>query len=114
MGALAGFVLGYVVGAKQGPEGYARMREAWETILAAPEVKALLERAPTLADMGAGAAGGVLAKLKTIASGNEQLGAAWQTLAANETLHSLVATGLHLAGGVLERGMALVSGARSE
>ena len=114
MGALAGFVLGYVLGAKQGPEGYAKMRQAWETILGAPEVKALLERAPSLADKGTDAAGGVLAKLKTIVEGNEQLGAAWQTLAANETLHSLVASGLTLAGGVLERGMALVSGARSE
>jgi hypothetical protein len=31
MGALAGFILGYYLGAKQGPEGYAQLRQALET-----------------------------------------------------------------------------------
>jgi hypothetical protein len=54
MGAFAGFVLGYVVGARHGPEGYEKLLAAWQTVRDAPEVKALLERVP------AGGAGSLL------------------------------------------------------
>jgi hypothetical protein len=113
MGALAGFILGYVLGMKQGPEGFAEMRTAWEQILGAPEVKALPERAPSIADLTADGGNGLLAHIEGLVEGNEQLAGAWRAPAGNEAVHSVVATGLTIAGGMLERGMALVSGARS-
>ena len=32
MGTLAGLIVGYAVGAGTGPEGYRKVREAWEEI----------------------------------------------------------------------------------
>lgn len=47
--ALAGFALGYVVGAKEGREGLDRMIKATRTVLASDEFKAALETAQSLA-----------------------------------------------------------------
>jgi hypothetical protein len=82
MGTISGFVLGYVLGAKQGPEGYAKLRAAWETIRDAPEVKALLERMPT-------AAGTSSSMIDAVTS--------------SPTVQSLVSTGLALANDIVER-----------
>ena len=45
MGTLAGLIVGYVVGAGTGPEGYRKLREAWEEIQASDEWKGLVATA---------------------------------------------------------------------
>ncbi len=47
--ALAGFALGYVLGAKEGQEGLERMIAATKEVLGSEEFKALLEGAQTMA-----------------------------------------------------------------
>ena len=47
--ALAGFALGYIVGAKEGQEGLERMVKATRAVLASDEFKAALETAQSLA-----------------------------------------------------------------
>jgi len=47
--ALAGFALGYMVGAKEGQAGLDRMVSATRTVLASDEFKAALETAQSLA-----------------------------------------------------------------
>jgi hypothetical protein len=41
MGALIGFVFGYLVGAKAGPEGLEELRKAWEVVSKSEEFQAL-------------------------------------------------------------------------
>jgi hypothetical protein len=45
MGTLVGFIFGYVVGAKAGPEGYQKLRDAWQEILASDEWQGLVSTA---------------------------------------------------------------------
>ncbi len=47
--ALAGFALGYVLGAREGKEGLERVITATRTVLASDEFKAMLESAQTIA-----------------------------------------------------------------
>ena len=101
MGALAGFILGYYLGAKQGPEGYAQLRQAMETILAAPEVKALLERVPFLHTARGGNGNGA----HRDEGGEGGLAALFRALAGSEAIQSLVAGGLDFARGLLQRGL---------
>jgi len=42
MGAMIGFVLGYVLGTKAGPEGYEDMRASWKTISSSEELRDML------------------------------------------------------------------------
>ena len=97
MGALAGFILGYYVGVKQGPEGYAQLRQALATVLAAPEVKAILERVPFLHTSGGNGAA------RNEEGGGGQLAAVFRALADSEALQSLLAGGLDFARGLLKR-----------
>jgi hypothetical protein len=100
MGALAGFILGYYLGAKQGPEGYAQLRQAMETILAAPEVKALLERVPFLHTARGNGNGAHRDE-----GGEGGLAGLVRALAGSEAIQSLVAGGLDFARGLLQRGL---------
>jgi len=101
MGALAGFILGYYLGVKQGPEGYAQLRQALDGLLASPEVKSLLERVPFLTASGGKGAG----RLETVPG--EQVTAVFRALAESEAIQSLLARGLNFARGLLERGLKL-------
>ena len=47
--ALAGFAIGYIVGAREGREGLERMITATKTVLSSDEFKAALEGAQTVA-----------------------------------------------------------------
>jgi hypothetical protein len=42
MGALLGFVMGYYLGTKAGPERYEELRKAWQTIVNSEEFQDLL------------------------------------------------------------------------
>jgi len=49
MGVLMGFVVGYVVGATTGAGGGERLREAWQSITASPEIRGLVDTASSFA-----------------------------------------------------------------
>jgi hypothetical protein len=97
MGAMAGFILGYIVGMKQGPEGYAKLRQALDDVLGSPDAKALLERVPFLSGNLTGGGAG------HNGSPGLDLGAAVRAVAESDALQALVAGGLDLARGLLER-----------
>jgi hypothetical protein len=39
MGAMLGFIMGYYLGVKAGPNGYEELQDAWKTISSSAEVK---------------------------------------------------------------------------
>ena len=82
MGMLAGLIVGYVVGAGTGPEGYRKLREAWEDIQASDEWKGLV----------------------ATASGFVQNALARGGTAEPGALQHLLSSGMELLGGVLEQG----------
>lgn len=47
--AILGFAVGYVVGAKAGPEGLSQLTKSWQTIQNSEEFATMLETARTLA-----------------------------------------------------------------
>ncbi|HKE16631.1 MAG TPA: hypothetical protein VKB80_17280 [Kofleriaceae bacterium] len=127
MGALVGFIVGYVVGARQGPEGYARLREAIGTILESSQFAALIEQGHQFADTltsgagrnghdghdghdGAGRAGApdLAGGIRALVEGNGQLAATWRTIADSQVVQNLVATGLSFAGDLFDRGKAML------
>lgn len=101
MGALAGFILGYYLGVKQGPEGYAQLRQALDSVLASPEAKALLERIPFVSAVGGTGNGAGRVELPA----GEQLAQVFRALAESEALQSLLAGGLDFARDLLQRGL---------
>ncbi len=129
MSTLLGFVVGYVVGARQGPDGYARIRQKIDAMLDSPELRALVDRGAELSELltsarnggngqrdghesGArnGAADGVTVvdQLRSLLDGNGQLRATWQTIADSELVQTVVATGLSFAGDLFDRGKAML------
>ena len=99
MGALVGFVLGYMVGAKQGPEGYARLRDAIHTILTSAQLKDVVERGAGLSELFPSRNGD---------SRDSDGGGGWRAFAESEAVQSIVAGGLSMAGSLLERGLAML------
>ena len=87
MGTLAGLIVGYVVGASTGPEGYRKLREAWEEIQASDEWKGLVATATGFAQ-------------NALARG----GTAFTEQVESGTLQHLLSSGMELLGGVLEQG----------
>jgi hypothetical protein len=114
MGTLVGFVAGYILGARQGPEGHAKLRQAIETLLGTPEFKALVERGLVLSELMTG--GGRAAREGSNGANGQsrgllepgQLQATWRTIADSETFQSVVATGLSMPGDLFERGKTLL------
>lgn len=102
MGTWSGFVAGYLLGVKHGPEGYARVREAVQTIVDAPEVRKLLERVPGLADAAARGVAGLFA-------GEGRIAATVVAAISSPPVAPLVENGLTLLHGVVERGMATLA-----
>lgn len=49
MGALAGFIIGYFLGTKAGPEGIERLRKSWDGIRKSEEFQDLVSTATTTA-----------------------------------------------------------------
>jgi hypothetical protein len=118
MGALLGFMLGYVLGAKEGPERFDELRKAWETIVNSEEFKGMLATgasifqstfeegklsvAETLGSMLSG--NGHLAETIMGFSGNRPLMDAWQTLSKSPEIQALIANGVAMIGGLMMQG----------
>jgi hypothetical protein len=122
MGTLVGFVFGYVVGAKAGPEGYQKLRDAWEEILASDEWKGLVSTATAFVQNALARGGTALTEqMEATASGNGELGQAWRritgdgdlmeawtAISESGALQHLLSSGMELLGGVLEQGRAVL------
>jgi len=116
MGALIGFVFGYVVGAKAGPEGLEELRRAWQTIVQSEELKGLAATVTTfvqgaLAQSGEAVAeqlgrltagnGDVVGETLRRMSGGGDLLAALRRLTESPELRELVSAGTALVGAAL-------------
>lgn len=117
MGTLFGFAVGYMVGARTGGDGYARVREIVEGVFDSPGFKALVERGADLVERFS--APPPLARRagqreedrrfhQEGFDGDDPLRTAWRALTGSEAVRSIVATGLSVAGDLFERGMAVI------
>jgi hypothetical protein len=119
MGALIGFIFGYVVGAKAGPEGLEELRKAWDVVSRSDEFQGLVGAATAyvqnlMAQGGAGLAG----QMQAMASGNGDLlkmigagdgvgfGAAWSRISESQEFQALLASGSAMVGNLLAQGSA--------
>ncbi len=129
MSTLLGFVVGYVVGARQGQEGYARIRQKIDAMLDSPELRMVVERGAELSEMLTGARNGssghrdgresgagngardgvsMIDQLKGLLDGNGQLRATFQSIADSELVQTVLASGLSFAGDLFDRGKAML------
>ncbi len=114
MGALIGFMFGYVVGTKAGPEGLEELRKAWNVVSRSDEFQGLLAAATAyvqnlLAHGGATLAG----QMQSMGSGNGELakmiaavdgagvGAAWTRISETQEFQALLASGPAMIGNLL-------------
>jgi hypothetical protein len=123
MGTLAGFILGYILGAQAGPERLEELRKAWQTIVNSEEFKGLV-------GAGTAFAGDLMGKAQSVVggnllaaamdnpelrqawvkvSGNSDLLAAFDSISKSPEVQSLLVNGASLVRGVFERGAATLN-----
>jgi hypothetical protein len=115
MGAVLGFMMGYVLGATEGPERFDELRKAWETIVNSEEFQGLLNTG-TAMFMGALESGkatigetlggfmsgeGQLGETVSSFSNNGVLMDAWKTLSKSPEIQSLILSGVAMVGGLM-------------
>jgi hypothetical protein len=109
MGTLAGLVVGYVVGAGTGPEGYRKLREAWEEIQASEEWKGLVATATGFVQNALARGGTAFTEqVESATSRDGNLREAWSTITESGALQHLLSSGMELLGDVLEQGKAVL------
>jgi hypothetical protein len=109
MGTLAGLIVGYVVGAGTGPEGYRKLREAWDEIQASDEWKGLVATATGFVQNALARGGAAFTEqVESATSRDGNLREAWSTIAESGALQHLLSSGMELLGGVLEQGKAVL------
>jgi hypothetical protein len=102
MGALAGFVLGYVLGVKAGPEGHKELRDAWKAFIDSQELKGLVLAARNFASDAAGRANGALGEqLRALSSERPDLARAIRSILETTDFEALLATGTGVVEGLL-------------
>jgi len=109
MGTLAGLIVGYAVGAGTRPEGYRKLREAWEEIQASDEWKGLVATATGFVQNALARGGAAFTEqVESATSRDGNLREAWSTIAESGALQHLLSSGMELLGGVLEQGKAVL------
>ena len=117
MGAILGFMMGYVLGAKEGPERFHELRKAWEVIVNSDEFKGMLATGTSIFqstfEQGKVSVGEALGRLlsghehlaETVSSfsSSRPLMDAWQTLSKSPEIQSMIASGVSLIGGLMMR-----------
>jgi hypothetical protein len=115
MGAVLGFMMGYVLGAKEGPERFEELRKAWETIVNSQEFQGMLNNGTSLfmstVQNGKASVGDALGGLM---SGDGQLGEtlssftnngplmdAWKMLSKSPEIQSMILNGVAMFGGLM-------------
>jgi hypothetical protein len=115
MGAVLGFVMGYVLGAKEGPERFEELRKAWETIVNSEEFQGLLNTGTSLfmsavqsgkTSVGDALGGlfsgdGQLGETLSSFSNNVPLMDAWKTLSKSPEIQSMILSGVGILGGMM-------------
>ena len=74
MGTLAGFVVGYLVGAGTSTVGYEKLRDAWQEIQASDEWKGLVATATGFVQNALARGGTALSEQHVVSSGMDLLG----------------------------------------
>ena len=99
MGGLVGFLLGYYVGAKDGPQRLEQLLQSAQDILKSTEFQALQMSIMTLAQQTLGQ----LQQNVTPQPGSDAMsaGAAWKVISESPEFRGLVATGASLLQGVI-------------
>jgi len=122
MGALMGFIVGYLAGVKAGPEGLEVLKQAWLTIQKSEEFQGVVAAALGVAQSAVSQGGSALVEQisaisATAANPNESAEAIGLpggidlmetvgTLSRNGELQQLLSSGLMLLGTLLEQGRA--------
>jgi hypothetical protein len=118
MGVLIGFLFGYVVGAKAGPEGYERLQEAWQSITESAEFQGLVATATAFVQDALARGGTAVADYLEAARSDDgrpgrtgfpgagDLAKMVGAIADSPAVQELLSGGAALLGGVLERGTA--------
>ena len=115
MGAVLGFMMGYVLGAKEGPERFEELRKAWETIVSSEEFQGMLNTGTSLlmstfqngkASIGDALGGlmsgdGQLGETMSSFTNNGPLMDAWKTLSKSPEIQSLILNGVAMFGGLI-------------
>jgi hypothetical protein len=115
MGAVLGFMMGYVLGAKEGPERFEELRKAWETIVNSEEFQGMLNTGTSLlmstfqngkASIGDALGGlmsgdGQLGETMSSFTNNGPLMDAWKTLSKSPEIQSLILNGVAMFGGMM-------------
>lgn len=111
MGALLGFIIGYVVGAKAGPEGYEEMRKGAKAILESEEVRGLIASGMALFEgfMAQSRGSALAGKLETFTAGNGDIRGALKAISDSGEIQALLASGMSLIGPWLEQGMSMLN-----
>ena len=115
MGAVLGFMMGYVLGAKEGPERFEELRKAWETIVNSEEFQGMLNTGTALfmstvqngkASIGEALGGllsgdGKLGETLSSFSNNGALMDAWKTLSKSPEIQSTILSAVGMLGGLM-------------
>ena len=115
MGAVLGFMMGYVLGAKESPERFEELRKAWETIVSSEEFQGMLNTGTSLlmstfqngkASIGDALGGlmsgdGQLGETMSSFTNNGPLMDAWKTLSKSPEIQSLILNGVAMFGGLI-------------
>src|SRR5262249_59457500 len=81
MGTPLGFIFGYLAGAQAGPEGYQKLRDAWQEIVASEEGKGLVATVTAFVQNTLERGGGTLSvQLQATTSTEGGIGQAWRRL----------------------------------
>jgi hypothetical protein len=115
MGAALGFMIGYVLGAKEGPEHFEELRKAWQTIVNSEEFQGMLNTGTALfmSTVQNGKAS-IAEALGGLLSGDGQLGEtlssfsnngalmdAWKTLSKSPEIQSTILSAVGMLGGLM-------------
>ncbi len=119
MGTLAGFVVGFLLGTKAGPDGLEELRKAWEVVSKSEEFQSISGMALGYLQNAFAQNGTELVnQLQSLLAGGEALSQAvgnngdddliktWQKISASQEFQMLLASGTAMLGGVLAQGTA--------
>ena len=116
MGSLAGFIVGYLIGAKNGADSVEELRKAWAVVSSSDEFQAMSGMAMGYLQTILAQGGGELTnQIQSLVSGNgdvlkalgdsdESLMAVWAKVSASQEFQMLLASGTAMLGGMLAQG----------
>ena len=122
MGTPLGLIFGYLAGAQAGPEGYQKLRDAWQEIVASEEWKGLVATVTAFVQNTLERGGETLSEqLQATTSAEREIGQAWRRITGDGNLREawtaisepgalqhLLSSGMEVLGDVLEQGRAVL------